>query len=143
MQPNDPNQASIDARYRAILILWAAISMSIMSFLFVINLVPAQTAPNSRLSLALNLAGIAPVALSFILKIKLLQQSIEMNRIELVQIAYVLAVALCEMSALLGLMDHFLTGSNYYPVGFAFGLLGILLHFPQKKYLLAASGQEF
>src|SRR3954464_3354791 len=143
MQPNDPNQASIDARYRAILILWAAISMSIMSFLFVINLVPAQIAPNSRLSLTLNLAGIAPVALSFILKIKLLQQSIEMNRIELVQIAYVLALALCEMSALLGLIDHFLTGSNYYPVGFAFGLLGILLHFPQKKYLLAASGQEF
>jgi hypothetical protein len=139
----DSNQTGINTRYRTILILWAAILMSVFSFLLFINLSPVTTVTNTRLSLALNTAGVIPVTLSFILKSQILQQSIDTKRIELVQVAYVLAIALCEMSALLGLMDHYLTGSNYYPLGFGFGLLGMLLHFPQKKYLLAASGIEF
>jgi hypothetical protein len=143
MQPNDLNKTGIDARYRTILILWAAILMSVVSFLLFINLAPAQPVENSRLSLALNTVGIVPVAMSFLLKIKILQRSIDTNRVELVQIAYVLAFALCEIPALLGLMDHYLTGSNYYPLGFVIGLGGMLLHFPQKKYLSAASGREF
>jgi hypothetical protein len=60
-----------------------------------------------------------------------------------VQVAYVVAFAFCEASALLGLVDHYLTGSNYYRLGFALGLLGIILHFPRKNYLLAASNMEF
>lgn len=143
MQPIEPNQANVDARYRTVVILWAAILMSVLSFLLFINLTPVQPVSNPRLSLALNTAGILPVALSFLLKSKIVQQAIDQRRMDLVQVAYTVAMALCEMSALLGLMDHYITGSSYYPLGFGITLLGMLLHFPQKKYVVAASGQEF
>lgn len=143
MQPIEPNQANVDARYRTIIILWVAILISVLSFLIFINLTPVAPAENRRLSLALNTAGVVPVALSLLLKSKILQQAIDQRRTDLVQVAYIVAMALCEMSALLGLMDHYLTGSNYYPLGFGIALLGMLLHFPQRKYVVAASGQEF
>jgi hypothetical protein len=133
----------VDARYRTIVVLWAAILMSVLSFLLFINLTPVEPVGNTRLSLALNTAGIVPVALSFLLKSKIVQQAIDQRRMDLVQVAYTVAMALCEVSGLLGLMDHYLTGSSYYPLGFGIALLGMLLHFPQKKYVVAASGQEF
>jgi hypothetical protein len=143
MQPLDQNQPNVDARYRTLLILWVAMFMSVLSLLLFINLASVKTVDNAKLSLALNLIGIAPVAASFVLKIKVLQRSVDMHRIELVQVAYVLAFALCEMAALLALMSHYLTGSNDYYLGFGVGLFGILLHFPRKQYLLAASNKEF
>ncbi len=141
MQP-DQNQSNIDARYRTLLSLWAAMFVSVLSFLLFINLAAVKPIANPRLSLILNLAGIAPVSMSFVLKIKILQKSIDTQRLDLVQTAYVLAFALCEMSAILGLMSRYLTGSNDYYIGLGFALFGILLHLPRKRYLLAAD-KEF
>jgi hypothetical protein len=143
MQPLDQNQSDIDARYRTLLILWAAMFVSVLSFLLFINLAPVKPVDNPRLSLILNIAGIAPVAMSFVLKIKILQKAVDTRRMDLVQTAYVLAFGLCEMSAILGLMSRYLTGSNDYYIGLGFGLFGILLHLPRKKYLLAAADKEF
>lgn len=143
MQPIDQNQPNIDARYRTLLTLWAAMFLSILSFLLFINLSPVKPVENARLSLILNLVGMAPVAMSFLLKIKVLQKSIETRRLELVQTAYVLAFALCEMAAILGLMSRYLTGSKDFYISLGFGLFGIFLHLPRKKYLLAAADKEF
>jgi hypothetical protein len=142
MQP-DPNQPNIDLRYRTILPLWFAISMSLVMFLVLIHLSPVELVENRRLSLLLNCLGIVPLGIWFLVKQRLLDRSVDEQRLDLVQVAYVVAFALCEPSALLGLMDHFLTGSKYYYVGFSFAGLGMLLHFPQKRHLLAASRQEF
>jgi len=117
--------------------------VSVLSFLLFINLAPVKPVDNARLSLILNISGIAPVAMSFVLKIKILQKSIETQRLDVVQTAYVLAFALCEMSAILGLTSRYLTGSNDYYIGLGFALLGIFLHIPRKKYLLAAADKEF
>jgi len=143
MQPIDQNQSHIDARYRTLLVLWAAMFASLLSFLLFINFVTVKPVDNPGLSLILNIIAIIPVAMSFVLKIKILQKSIETQRLELVQTAYVLAFALCEMSAILGLMSHYLTGSKDYYIGLGFGLFGIFLHVPRQKYLLAASDKEF
>ena len=142
MQP-DQNQSNIDGRYRTLLTLWAAMFVSVLSFLLFINLAAVKPIANARLSLILNLVGIAPVAMSFVLKIKILQRSINTQRLDLVQTAYVLAFALCEISAILGLMSRYLTGSNDYYIGLGFALLGILLHLTRKRYLLAAADKEF
>jgi uncharacterized membrane protein len=139
MKPTDTDQPNIDARFRTLLILWFAICMSVLIFLAVINFTPVPAAENRQLTLALNSLGIVPVALSFLLKQRALAKSVETQRLDLVQSAYVLSFALCESSALLGLVDHFTTGSRYYYFAFVIAGLGLLLHFPQRKNLVNAS----
>jgi|SRR5580765_7413646 len=139
----DSNQPNIDARYRTLLILWGAICMSIFTFLIMVQFVPKPATGNAMLSLALNCAGVVPLGLSFLVKQRILDQAVAQQKLDQVQAAYVVAFALCEAAALLGLADHFITGSRYYYLGFTFGGLGMLLHFPRKRHLLAASSQEF
>ena len=142
MKPIDPNQPTIEMRYRNLLVLWFGISMSVMSFLAFVQFIRVSVESNVKLSLILNSVGILPVGLSFLLKQRILEQAISGQNIERVQIAYVLAWALCEMSALLGLVDHFVNGSPYYFIGFVFAILGMLGHFPRKQHLLDASQKQ-
>jgi hypothetical protein len=139
MKPADAGQPDIDARYRTLLILWFAICMSVLMFLALIHFLPVVTVENQKLALVLNSLGVVPVALSFLLKQRALAKSVETQRLDLVQSSYMLSFALCESSALLGVLDHFMTGSKYYYLAFAISGLGILLHFPQKRNLVNAS----
>ena len=139
MKPTETDQADLATRYRTLVVLWFAICLPVLIFLAIIYLSPVVIAENRQLTLVLNSLGIMPVALSFLLKQKLLAKSIETQRLDLVQSAYVVSLALCQSSALLGLVDHFSTGSNYYYFSFAIAGLGLLLHFPQKQNLVNAS----
>ena len=139
----DPSKTNPDARYRTLLILWFALSMSILMYLAFVQLATVEENPNQKLSLALNTLSLVPVALSFLFKQKILERSVEEQRVDLVQVAYVVSFAFCEVPALLGLVDHFVTGSKYYIVGFSIAGLGMLLHFPLKKNLIAASYRQF
>lgn len=137
------NQPTIETRYFTILILWFGMITSVLIFLGITFVVPATGASDARFSLILNCAGIMPLALSFLLKSQVLAKAVQQQRLDQVQVAYVLSFALSEMAALLGLVDHFANRGSYFYVGFILAGLGLLLHFPLKKYLLAASGQEF
>ena len=139
MKPTNSDKPDIEARYRTLLILWFAICMSVLMFMVVIYLSPVVVAENPKLTLALNSLGLLPVALSFLLKQRALAKSVATQRLDLVQSAYVLSFALCESSALLGLVDHFTTGSRYSYFGFVIAGIGLLLHFPQKQNLVNAS----
>jgi hypothetical protein len=139
----DQKQVNVDALFRVLMILWFAMLMSLLMFLLVIRFSQVKIVNNPGMSLMLNSIGVVPLAISFLLKVKLLDKSVAAQRPDLVQSAYVVSFAFCEISALLGLIDHFVTGSGYYYLGFAFAGLGMLLHFPQKKHLLAASNREF
>ena len=139
MKPTDTGQLDIDMRYRTLLILWFAICMSVLMFLAIIHFSPVVAGENRQLTLVLNSLSVVPVALSFLLKQRALAKSVEAQRVDLVHKAYVLSFALCESAALLGLLDHFTTGSKYYYLAFAISGLGMLLHFPQKKHLVNAS----
>ena len=140
MNSDGPN---IDTRYRTLLTLWFAMAMSQVMWLVLIHFVPATHPENPRLGLLLVCVGLVPVSLSFLAKQILLGKATEGRNLMLVQQACVVAWALCEVAALLGLLAHFLAAYHYYYGGFIIAGAGILLHFPQKKYLLAASGQEF
>lgn len=139
MKPIDPGPPDIDARYRTLLILWFAICMSVLMFLVLIHFSPVEAAENRQLTLVLNSLALVPVALSFLLKQRGLAKSVDAQRLDLVQTAYVLSFALCESAALLGLLNHFTTGSKYYYLAFVISGLGLLLHFPQKKHVVNAS----
>jgi hypothetical protein len=142
MKTTDSGQPDIDARYRTLLILWFAICMSALMFLVLSRLTPIAAAENQKLTVLLNSLGAVPVALSFLLKQRALAKSIGTQQLDLVQSAYVLSFALCESSALLGLLNHFLTGSRYYYFAFLIAGVGLLLHFPQKQNLVNASSYQ-
>ncbi|SRR6266571_61068 len=143
MSRSNQKPVTVDERFRTLLILWVGLSLSLVIYLTFIHFVPVVAAPNQKLTFLLNTAGLIPVATSFLTKQVLIGKAIESQRVEQVHTAYILSWALCEVAGLLGLLDNRATGSRYYYIGFAIAGLGMLLHFPQKKHLLAASGQEF
>jgi hypothetical protein len=131
--------ATIDERYRTLLIIWGALCTSLIFYLGFIYLVPVVAMPNQKLTLLLNTAGLIPVTASFLIKQVLIGKAIERQRADQVHTAYILSWALCEVAGLLGLLDNRATGSSYYYVGFAIAMLGMLLHFPRKQHLVEAS----
>lgn len=137
---NNQPEAGVELRHRNILIIWAAILMLVPMYLVLIwiNSVPPDP-EKSTLSFMLIGLSIVPVAVSFLAKQKLLAKAAELQKLELVQQAYVVAFALCEAALLLGLVTYFVTGSPYYVAAIAIGALGLLMHFPRKQHLLDAT----
>ena len=143
MAPNDSNETSIAFRYRTLLTLWFGITMSMVLLLVLIRFAAVTNPVNQKLGLLLVCLGLVPVSVSFLVKQILIGKAIAAQNLMLVQQAYVVSLALCEPAALLGLLAHFLAASPHYYFGFIIAGIGMLLHFPQRKHLLQASGQEF
>jgi hypothetical protein len=139
MTPDDRDVPDLNARYRTLLMLWFAICVSVLMLLLIVSLTAVASIENRNLSLALNCGGVVPFAASLLLKQRVLARSIEEQRLDLVQNAFVLSFAMCEAAALLAVMDHFITGSRLYYVGFVIAGLGLLLNFPRKEHLMDAS----
>ena len=143
MQPLDQNdaQATVAMRLRTLLILWCAIFLSIPMY-YVFSLVTATPVgdvnQNRTLTIILTAAGLLSVVVSHIVKQKYLNQAVAQQNIALVHIGYVVGFAVTEVAALLGLLDHFVTGNRYYYVLFIIAAIGMALHFPRRDHLLAA-----
>ena len=84
--------------------------------------------PNPTLSLILIVIGVSATLISFVIKSKLITLAIEQQRIQLVQQAYIVAWAMTEVAALLGMLDFFATGHRHYYILFIIAALGMLLH---------------
>lgn len=133
-------QLRIEPRIRTIRTLWIAMLLSIVIY-YVFTLVLGQSknsSPNSTLSLMLVGAGLLTTLISVPIKKKFLARSVEQQRVELVQQGHIIAWALTEVAALLGVVDFFLTGNRYYYVLFLIAAIGQLLHFPRRQHVLAA-----
>ena len=133
-------QATPEARYRGLLFIWVAQFMSLAMFLLMTRLVeiPFKGGADNLLQWSFGVLSGAAVTLSFPLKFKLLQRAINEQRPDYVTTAYVIAFALCELPALLGLAEHFIRGVPNYLL-FILTAAGFLLHFPRRQHLLAAS----
>jgi hypothetical protein len=132
---------NVDARHRTMLIVWFAILVSVGMF-FVLTLViqrPAVDPRDNTLVWVFAATSIFPFLLSFVIKRKLLAQSVREQKPALVQSAMIIAVALCESVGLFGLMVFFTTATRYYYVFFIISVIGILLHMPRRDQVLAAS----
>lgn len=137
----EKDPATLDARYRTILILWFALFVAIGLYFVVSLLNPAteQRTENKVLSYSLAVLGMFAVIASYFVKQRFLTQSVKEQNTFLVQQGTVIAAALCEASALLGLFDYFVTGNRYYYLLMIIAALGSLLNFPRRDQLLAAS----
>jgi hypothetical protein len=140
MQNPEQMEARVEARHRTLLFLWFGILMSMSLFLGLTLFVPSSTAePKTTLSFAFMGAAFMVVILSVLIKLRVVQRAIEKRDAAMLQPGYVAAFALCEAAALWGVIDHFVTGSSYYYFSFALGLLGMLVHFPKKDHVRAAT----
>src|SRR2546425_2642089 len=108
MPPNDSNQTNIALRYRTLLTLWFATTMSIVLWLVLIHFAASTNPVNQRLGLLLVSFGLVPMSLSLFVKQILIRKAIDGQNLMLVQQAYVVSWALCEAAALLGLLAYFL-----------------------------------
>jgi hypothetical protein len=121
--------------------IWIAMLMSIAfyyAYTFFVKR-PENVEPNSTLFLVLVAIGLSTAFISFPIKNKLINQAIAQQHVPLVQQSYILAWALSEIPALLGLLDYFLTGSRYFYVLFLIAVFAQLLHFPRREHVINAS----
>ena len=134
-------QENVDVRIRTMRTIWIAMLMSI-AFYYVFTFVvkrPEAVEPNSTLFLVLVAVGLATTFISFPIKNKLINQAITQQHVPLVQQSYILAWAMSEVPALLGLVDYFLTGNRYFYVLFLIAVFAQLLHFPRREHVINAS----
>lgn len=142
-QPIDPkrSQINIEARMRTVRTLWLALLLSIVMY-YVLTIFagrPENLERNDTMSLALLIVGVSTVLVSFLIKNKLVNQAIEQRQTLHVQQGYLVAWVMCEVAALLGLLDFFLTSHPHFYVLFIVAVLGDLLHFPRREHFENAS----
>ncbi len=140
MHNQSSDERAIGARHQTLLILWAAQFMALLGFLFLaLFLFEAKEEADPTLSWILAGSSLLPVVLSFPVKKQLFARAAEKQSLAYVQQGVVIAMALCEAAGLLGLASRAITGSPYFFLPFAFAALGMLLHFPRRDQLMAAS----
>lgn len=138
-------ETDLNKRFQTLLALWFALSMSVAMFFALSLFVSARiinepgNQPRSLLILALTAPGMLLVIISFVLKNRVLARAVEKQEIGLVQQALVMACAMCEASALLGVVEYFLIGGREYYLLFGLAAGGLALHFPRRSHLEAAS----
>lgn len=99
----------------------------------------ASAHSNGMFNLILMAMGTMLAFLSLAVKQKLLAQSVEKRSVQLVSSAYIIAFAMCESAAIFGLVDHFATNDRYYFLLFIVAVVFMLLNFPKKEHVLAAT----
>jgi magnesium-transporting ATPase (P-type) len=137
---SDP-QTSIELRIRTMRTLWFALLLSVGVYfgftLFAVRKEGLQ--PNPTVSLTLLCIAMLTVLVAFVIKSKLLSKAMEQQNPGMVQQAYVMTWAISEVSALLGLLDFFLTNDRYYYFLLIIAALGLLAHFPRREHVVNAA----
>jgi TRAP-type C4-dicarboxylate transport system permease large subunit len=138
--PTNP-QENFELKIRTMRTLWMALLTSIgLYYGLTVFAGPREEIESSEV-VSLILVGIAlsTILPSFLIKSKLLARAVEQQQVQLVQQAYIVAWALTETAAILGLLDFFLTGHRHYYILFIIAALGLLLHFPRRDHVANAS----
>lgn len=148
MNPQSSNQndrlQNVEVRIRTMRTLWFALVLSVVMYYALTLFVgrPVNATPNNMLSLVLLIAAASTILISFPIKSKLLNQAIEQQQLQKVQQAYIVALAIAEVPALLGMLDFFATGNRYYYVLILIAIGGQLLHFPRREHVEQAAGKR-
>lgn len=140
MQTGKP-QDNDELRIRTMRMIWTALLSSIGAY-FVLTLFvarPEVVESNSTLSFVFTALAASTALVSFLVKSKLLGKAIEQRQPAQVQQAYVVAWALSEVAALLGVIDYFITSNPYYYALFLIAAVAQLLHFPRSEHVINAS----
>lgn len=139
----------VEQSYRTLAVIWFALLMSQVMFLVVILFAKPEVftfdfakplfGENGLIVIVFAMLALANFALSFVMKRRAYEQAINHQRVALVQTGLILACAFCEAISLLGVVLAFAFAYQYFFLWFALGILGIILHFPSRKTIFAAS----
>jgi len=151
MNQNSEN-LSVDQLYKTLLVLWLVMFTAQFMFLLVIYFVDPKlfafdfSKPlldqNSIIIIIFAVAAIANLLVSFVLRKKFLDESVEKQNMAMVQTALVVGCALCEAVSIFGFMLAFVAEYQYFFLWMILGALGMLFHFPLRKNLVNASSKK-
>lgn len=148
LNQNGSNNLSADAaqqneaasRFRTVTIIWVSFLLSIVVYVLVVTFVPARTdvPPNDNpvLVYSMLLPALMTAFMSFVLKRKLLDRAAASGKLQSAQSAHIVAFALCETGALIGVALAFATRSPLAYVPMAVGFICLLLHKPKRDDLI-------
>ena len=140
MSTNQSVQAKLDLQYRTLLILWVGFLMMFVVYYFLpFAIGPRPGAENRVMTIAFIVLSPLLVLISFLVKRRFLSRSVATQNPRLVTTGFIVAAAFCEAGALLGLMDFLAAQDRYYFVLIFLALLGLVLHFPRRSQIEAAS----
>ncbi|HEY1403694.1 MAG TPA: hypothetical protein VGB05_06170 [Pyrinomonadaceae bacterium] len=135
------NESSIrvtaESRRRGLLVIWGAqlLSVALLFFLTYVVQPGSGAADNHTLAWTLGAIGFTTFIASFLVKRQLLAQAAAKRRADLGTTAYVLAFAMCELTAVLGFVAYIITVLSYTLHSFIIAAAGLLLHFPVRGAL--------
>jgi O-antigen/teichoic acid export membrane protein len=140
-----PEETMLQARYRIQLIIWIALIFAVVIFFVMTKVIgtPPSAHDNPVLVWILMVLGALIIALSFLMKRRFMAQAVEQQSPATLQTALIIALALCESTALFGMVVFFATGSRYYYLFFIASVLGMLLHRPRRDQLRAVTFKNF
>ena len=138
-----------EGAYKTLIILWFALLMSQVMFLVIIFVAKPEvfrfdfTKPllgeNAPIVIALAILALVNFGLSFVMKKRSYEQAVAEQKIAYVQTGLIIACALCEAISLLGMVLAFAVSYQYFFLWFALGIFGVILHFPRRDTVIAAS----
>ena len=146
----------IEAQYKTLLVLWAALLMSQLTFIVLAFLTrpklfqfdftrpifgngTGDSGSTPAMIIGFAVAAVTAVLFSFAFRRRLNERAVAERSTAQVQTGLVIALALCEASSLFGLALAIAFDYQYFFLWFALGILGMLLHFPKRDELHAAS----
>lgn len=142
-------KTNVEGAYKTLIILWFALLMSQIMFLVIIFITKPEMfkfdlskpllGENAVIIIAFAVLALANFGLSFVMKKRSFEQAATEQKISLVQTGLIIACALCEAISLLGMVLAFAFSYQLFFLWFALGIFGILLHFPRRDTLIAAS----
>jgi F0F1-type ATP synthase membrane subunit c/vacuolar-type H+-ATPase subunit K len=140
---------NVEKQYQTLAVIWFALLVSQLMFLVLLFFVKREIysfdfsrpplSENAPVIIAFAVLGISAVLISFVLRKIFLARAINGQKPAMAQTALVVGCALCEATTLFGLVLAFAFNYQYFFLWFALGIVGIILHFPRRENLIAAS----
>lgn len=138
--PNNSPEA-VELQLRTTRVLWLGSLFSYVAFYIVtiFNPRPEDLEPNNTLFLVFVAIALTTTLASFVVKQRFFKQAEEKQQVELVRQGFIIATAITEVGALLGVLDYFRSGNRYYYLLFIIAACGQLLHYPRRDPFLHAT----
>lgn len=146
MQNQNP---TVEQSYRTLTLLWFALLSSQIMFLLIIYFAKPSVfrfdfsqpvlGDNAGVVIAFAVLAIVNLGLSFVMKKRSYEQAVAEQKISYVQTGLIIACALCEAISLLAIVLAFAFDYQYFFLWSALGIVGIMLHFPRRDDVVAAS----
>lgn len=143
------NGKPVTVEYKTLVVIWFGLLMSQVLFLVLVyfikpelfdfSLARPSLGDQPLVTLAFAVSAAVFFAISFVLSNQHMRRAVEDQDAGCVQTALVLGCALSEVPSLLGLILAFVFEYHYFFLWILLSVFGILLHFPRRGNLEAAT----